>query len=94
MDWQPIETAPKDGAWVFLCWPTLPISSAYPVAFWDDDWVFVGNQWVPPPEPTHWMPLPPSPFAAMTGSIVPAPSGNAPTPDETEASQGQQGSGQ
>lgn len=64
--WQKIETAPKDGTWVWVFWPTAtwPESSPrdiYCVAQWADD------RWVDADDfreftlPTHWMPLPPPP---------------------------------
>lgn len=61
-EWQPIETAPKDGAWVLVYWPTMPITIYPKTAFncgdeygWDtpDDYGQV--------YPTHWMPLPAPP---------------------------------
>lgn len=56
MEWQPIETAPKDGTPVLVA-----------TAFWVRDayWSHAFEGWysnhsaVPPP--THWMPLPPPP---------------------------------
>ena len=72
--WQPIDTAPKDGTWILLAvdssYTTTPltvsvcryISSPYPS--WRDyaDYKFLvgGN------EPTHWMPLPPTPPTSKT----------------------------
>lgn len=60
-DWQPIETAPRDGTWVFGYWKQCPIT-AYPcVMFWG------GDEWLSPawtdffPNPVFWMPLPPPP---------------------------------
>lgn len=63
--WQPIDTAPKDGTWVLLLWPIN--SHVGPVAcegqyyhakdgdsFW---WSMLKLK----TEPTHWMPLPPTP---------------------------------
>jgi hypothetical protein len=62
--WQPIETAPKDGAWILgygahedecgkLGVPTTPIRWAY-----GDGWL---NGTYCPSYPSHWMPLPPPP---------------------------------
>jgi len=56
MDWQPIETAPRDRKPLILYFPKYENNSGlgemilierYPVSF--------------PREPTHWMPLPASP---------------------------------
>ena len=62
--WRPIETAPKDGTWVKVYWPTMPISWSYPSAFNHDD----GYGWLMPANldygeifPTHWSPLPEPP---------------------------------
>lgn len=74
--WQPIETAPKDGTWVLLCNGATDedredddfgkILRSRPVtAFWDKgDWVF--SHWDGAWRscyscPTHWMPLPQPP---------------------------------
>lgn len=74
MNWQPIETAPKDGA-LILFWDEL---SGYEVGYWgeckdyladDDDSVIIGwtdgmNPIVGDGEnfqPSYWMPLPPPP---------------------------------
>jgi hypothetical protein len=58
-DWQPIETAPKDGrnvlGWLSTTHPPIPI-----IVFW------TGERWSPGDrrvglQITHWMPLPGSP---------------------------------
>jgi hypothetical protein len=67
MNWQPIESAPKDSTWVLL-WQAgwqAPLTG-----FWCEDyygvpkaphWVFC-NPWAfSRGQPTHWMPLPPPP---------------------------------
>lgn len=61
MEWQPIETAPRDGT------PVLAATSRSQYVAWNngrsDMWVFVddgrGNSFFF--RPTHWMPLPPPP---------------------------------
>lgn len=70
-DWQPIDTAPKDGSWVLL-W--LPSPRSYLVkARWLDSEEYVDDIWHEwqqqggdrvrciLPGPTHWMPLPKPP---------------------------------
>ena len=72
MKWQPIETAPEDGTWVHVYWPTMPITRYPQVAFnhgdeygWDtpDDYGHV--------QPTHWMPLPSPPCASDSAGSEP-----------------------
>jgi hypothetical protein len=65
LDWQPIETAPKDGAG-YLVFPT-PLFGADQagVAYWDRDegyecWRDLEGERLDP-QPTHWMPLPAAP---------------------------------
>jgi len=66
MEWQPIETAPKDGTWV------LVVHGIYmAVAFADPENDFAwtmddGHDYLPClrrdlANPTHWMPLPEAP---------------------------------
>lgn len=58
MEWQSIETAPKDGTRILLCRNELvePVTIGF--------WSMVGCCWSSPlwaykePSPTHWMPLP------------------------------------
>lgn len=62
--WQPIETAPEDGAWVILS----DGEQVQPGYYWailfgtgDKEWVTYSHRadWEEVPfEPTHWMPLP------------------------------------
>lgn len=70
-DWQPIETAPKDGTRVLLLTEHVGVSigffgpkySLYGINY-GDDWGY-GCSWrdsIQPP-PTHWMPLPDPPVS-------------------------------
>jgi hypothetical protein len=57
-DWQPIESAPKDGTRVLGYFPDL--ESGYH----DTVWIDRLKTWVSrayPAAPSHWMPLPPPP---------------------------------
>lgn len=70
-EWQPIETAPKDGTQIVCAWPTRA-SFEFEIAVWginenDDGWFdedggtwfdCEGNELCPP---THWMPMPQAP---------------------------------
>ena len=62
MEWQPIETAPKDGAEALVWGPKQ--DCAY-LAVWNDGWWVVDVHPDPWTEllssPTHWMPLPAPP---------------------------------
>jgi hypothetical protein len=62
--WQPIETAPMDGAEVLagklergaVMWPLRSrFDGAWTARFGEEDWRSYD------PQPTHWMPLPPAP---------------------------------
>ena len=65
MNWQPIETAPKDGtkiliydvhALICVCsWEAVPFYGT------DDDFGWVSDESDAEIYPTHWMPLPPFP---------------------------------
>lgn len=62
-DWQPIETAPKDGSLILIY-----AKRGQAIGFWDDCWKidleFVeweGAAWGTIYNPTHWMPLPEPP---------------------------------
>lgn len=65
MEWQPIETAPKNGRDLILWFPKIKRVQAcawkspngYYAAAWSAD-----GQWIPY-EPTHWMPMPDPPRA-------------------------------
>ena len=61
-DWQPIETAPKDGT-KFLAYEGGAENKHYE-CWWQDDfsnWSGWQDWWDSEPEPTHWMPLPEPP---------------------------------
>jgi hypothetical protein len=66
-DWQPIETAPKDGSGVLLWWPQW-WHDAHSGYFKDNQWHseraiiswYEGND-NGDPGPSHWMPLPTPP---------------------------------
>lgn len=75
MEWQPIETAPRDGSWILLFFPEIDVAIGGCYAS-GSDYDFGGNEFeyftwftdcdfviVDPStsNPTHWMPLPPPP---------------------------------
>lgn len=69
MDWQLIETAPRDGAAMFVYMPDsvepmMCIASCNLFQDGEDEWFDVWAEVVIDVEPTHWMPLPPPPNAA------------------------------
>lgn len=69
-DWQPIETAPKDGTWI-LVYSSLAEQPNHFIASWEKfalpeaacgseeeiDGEWTDQQCVFIPDPTHWMPL-------------------------------------
>jgi hypothetical protein len=60
-EWQPIESAPKDGTKVDVwCEGKVPlrIPNAY---FYEERWLHSFNGMRIWHDPTHWMPLPPPP---------------------------------
>ena len=62
MDWQPIETAPRDGTWMLGYWTHLEgpdECSMSTVRF--SDGCFEDDQHEGVNPPTHWMPLPAPP---------------------------------
>jgi hypothetical protein len=66
-EWQPIETAPKDGA-AILIWPaqssfTGDDTISYVVRWndWKEAWIEASGEEYDTFYPTHWMPLPPPP---------------------------------
>jgi len=59
-EWQPIETAPKDGTMILVCWAG---SGMHPIV---SRWLLRSMAWTHPfnkpvNPPTHWMPLPEPP---------------------------------
>jgi hypothetical protein len=62
MEWQPIESAPKDGAWILGLFGCFGVRQ---MKWWDGGgsysyhWMAFGK--MTPYNPTHWMPLPPAP---------------------------------
>lgn len=66
-EWQPIETAPKDGTWVMLhVVGNQPDLQSYvpEIAFWIDDdqgWSCSHELQAFGKRPTHWIPLPTPP---------------------------------
>jgi hypothetical protein len=65
--WQPMETAPKDGTNVLVCWHDGATASMFAVGHnlgdgrrWQNthDWLHNERSW-----PTHWMPVPDPPAA-------------------------------
>jgi hypothetical protein len=68
MDWQPMETAPKDGSLVMLFQ-----DGQINVAYWRTD-SKVGPVWCTPDshamyKPTYWMPLPLPPSPALESAL-------------------------
>ena len=74
MEWQPIETAPKDGTEVLVCRTYGERRTEYAVAHcyeggeWHDmgDIGWAGMYGGPDNQPTHWMPLPEAPNAKVS----------------------------
>ena len=75
MEWQPIETAPKDGSWILVFEPVVFEPCMHVVQWGESQWsIGSAKTWVtmalgPNPDTydadqsTHWMPLPASPKA-------------------------------
>lgn len=69
-DWQPIETAPKDGNEILVFYQTR---KKVVIAYWEPQsynkkprpyWAAIGSHWIESDRkypPTHWMPLPAPP---------------------------------
>ena len=67
MEWQPIETAPRDGTYVLLYWPrgdgiheTVVEGHFYTARDGDEFWWAV-SRLEDRTDPTHWLPLPAPP---------------------------------
>ena len=80
-EWQPIETAPKDGSEVLVGWLAKPgrhkgwISR---VRKWREDIGWKQDVWrVYETEPTQWMPLPEPPSTVLSGGGEPNHGNNA-----------------
>ncbi len=67
-EWQPIETAPKDGTEILVCITYNLPDDEWETVQWVDGWRsgkwfrYHDKIYIPFP-PTHWMPLPPPPAA-------------------------------
>ena len=60
MEWQPIETAPKDEIVMLAAEMDGPGDWRIKLGYWDEEigrWKIWGASWVP----SRWMPLPPPP---------------------------------
>lgn len=74
MDWQPIETAPKDGTLILTFYPELHGQERYSLRYWSrGDWGNIKEAWSdqwrqikPSNDPTFWAPLPSPPVAEET----------------------------
>lgn len=76
MEWQPIETAPRDGRrvllwlpgrgpeWGYWSVPTKDLVNREPC--WNDGEHALSNPWSWPP-PSHWLPVEPPPGAEFPG---------------------------
>ena len=66
-DWQPIETAPRDGTWILVYYPrgvrAVNWGGAYhvPQIGTVNAWCLGSVGFLEPDEPTHWRPLPAAP---------------------------------
>jgi hypothetical protein len=66
LEWQPIETAPKDGTIVLLVIDHGKWGEKVWTGLWDDGWMVIYGK--ARNAPTHWMPLP-APPAAIDAAI-------------------------
>ena len=64
MDWQPIDTAPRDGRGILTCRRDASYNTSIRVCWWNED-MYEGDCWMDDadsePDPTHWMPIPSPP---------------------------------
>lgn len=68
-EWQPIETAPKDGTEILLCFGSNVMSGQWddqryrkmPNPYWRGVKDYMGVMWFRANQPKCWMPLPPPP---------------------------------
>lgn len=65
MDWQPIETAPKDGTSI-LGYPHFRVThwqaeDCYPAPGWVSEWDYSLELYITDTKLSHWMPLPEPP---------------------------------
>lgn len=59
-EWQPIDTAPRDGTWVLIAAQNLyPCDAQWAKGDYCEGWCDIGGFFST--QPTHWMPLPPCP---------------------------------
>src|SRR5690348_16271156 len=75
MNWQPIETAPKDGTRVLVYAP----GHLHMIGAWIEHhgYTYIGPAWfsnnsIITPAPTHWMRLPEFPSSAASAGLTPA----------------------
>jgi hypothetical protein len=73
MEWQPIESAPRDETWLLLYWgdeqPWQVEANGMALGFWSiegADWFDSEAASNPLLAPTHWMPLPAPPPQPMS----------------------------
>jgi hypothetical protein len=61
-EWQPIETAPKDGSAIWIGHPECAR-----IAYWENDWIDLDRQSSLSVyfTPTHWQPLPKPPVPTL-----------------------------
>lgn len=60
MEWQPIETAPKDGTFILVAVPG-DVKTHIMLVWWVDGWCFDMTKTPITGTPTHWQPLPKPP---------------------------------